>query len=338
MGLLKYIARRLLQMIPVLLGAVTLAFILSRLLPGDPVLAHLPQSWTQEQYLAKMHELGLDRPIWEQYFTYLVDLFTGNWGVSVSVSKGAPVWDLIADYFPRTLDLAIWATLISSIVGIKTGVSSATHRNKLKDTGIRLTALLGVSIPVFWMGIMLQYAFAYKIPIFEGIGYKSMIFPDPTKITNFYFFDALLAGRVDQAFDYVWHMILPVFCLSFISLASVTRQTRSDMLEVLELDYIRTARAKGCDEKVVINSHALKNALIPTVTVIGLNFAGLLSGAILTETTFNLHGVGELLMDAILESDYWVLNGVVFLVTLLFIFVNLATDIIYAFIDPRIKY
>ncbi len=338
MSMLKYIARRLLQLIPVLLGAITLSFILSRALPGDPVLAHLPHMFTQEMYDAKLHELGLDKPILEQFFIYLGDLFTGNWGISVSVSKGEPVWNLIGDYFPRTLDLAIWATIISSFVGLKTGVTSATNRNKRKDTIIRSVALLGVSIPVFWMGMLLQYAFAYKIPIFEGIGYKNIIFLDPPAITNFYFIDSLIAGRPDQAFDYVWHMFLPVFCLSFITLASVTRQTRSSMLEVLELDYIRTARAKGCDEKTVINSHALKNALIPTVTIIGLNFAGLLSGAILTETTFNLHGIGELLLDAILLRDYWVLNGLVFLVTLLFVLVNLFIDILYAFIDPRIRY
>ena len=160
----------------------------------------------------------------------------------------------------------------------------------------------------------------------------------PEHITGFYMIDALLAGELYKIGDYLYHLIMPVFCLSFITLASITRQTRSSMLEVLEMDYVRTARAKGCKEKDVINSHALKNALIPTITVIGMILAGLLDGTVLTESTFGLVGIGRLLIDAISLSDYWVLNAVVFFITILYVFINLGTDMLYAILDPRIKY
>jgi peptide/nickel transport system permease protein len=338
MSMIKYIFRRLLIMIPVLFGVLTITFILAQLMPGDPVKAHLPQYYTIEQYNAMMHRLGLDRPIIIQYFDYIVNIFTGNWGVSLSYNKGQPVWDLIWERFPRTLDITLFSMIIASFVGLKTGIISATHRNKSKDTLVRGFALVGVSIPVFWLGLMLQLSLAYRLKLFPAVGYKSYIYKDPAFTTGFFIIDALISGEWYLIGDYIYHLTLPVFCLSFITLASVTRQTRSSMLEVLQQDYVRTARAKGCKEKDVINKHARKNALIPTVTVIGLNVGGLLGGAILTETTFNLHGIGELLMSAIVISDYYLINAIVFMTTLLFILVNLFVDLLYAYIDPRIKY
>jgi len=338
MGMIKYIIRRLLILLPVLFGVITLTFILSRLMPGDPVLAHLPHYFTPEMYEEKLRSLGLNKPIIEQFFLYLGKLFTGNWGVSVSITKGVPVWDLVLSRFFRTFDIAIASVFIASIVGLKTGVISATHRNKAKDTVLRGFALVGVAIPVFWMGMILQYFIAYKLQLLPAINYKTAGIGDPPTITNFRIIDCLLSGNMRLLVDYVEHLILPVLCLSFITLASITRQTRSSMLEVLEQDYIRTARAKGCREKTVIHTHALKNALIPTITIIGLNFGGLLSGAILTESTFNLHGLGELLIKAIQNTDYWVLNGIVFITTITFIIINLGIDILYGFIDPRIRY
>ena len=330
----------MLTLLPVLFGVITLTFILSRLMPGNPVMAHLGRSPTTEQIEAKMRELGLDRPMIEQYVLFLGNLFTGDWGTS-STYTGIKVWDLVLDRFFRTFDIALFAIIISSIVGLKTGVISATHRNKAKDTIYRGVALVGVSIPVFWMGMILQYFFANKYEFFDlfpAIGYKTSGIGDPPTITHFRMIDCILAGDIRLLVDYVEHLILPVLCLSFITLASITRQTRSSMLEVLEQDYVRTARAKGCKEKDVINTHARKNALIPTVTIIGLNFGGLLAGAVLTESTFNLHGLGELLILAIEVTDYWVLNGIVFVSTLTFIIINLGIDVLYGIIDPRIRY
>lgn len=338
MSMLKYILRRLLVMLPVLFGVLLITFVLSRMMPGDPILANIPQVFTQEQYDAARHRLGFDLPLWQQFFIYIGNLFTGNWGFSVSINKGQDVWSLIWQRFPRTIDIALFAMIIASFVGIKTGVISATHRNKSKDTLLRGAALIGVSIPVFWLGLVLQLTLAYGLNLFPAVGYKTLTYDEPPFFTGFRIIDSLISGQWYIITDYLYHLVLPVLCLSFITLASITRQTRSSMLEVLQQDYVRTARAKGCREKDVINKHAKKNALIPTVTVIGLNIGGLLGGAVLTETTFNLHGVGELLLRAIVTRDYYVINAIVFMVTIIFIAVNLITDLLYAHLDPRIQY
>jgi len=338
MSLLKYMFRRILQLIPILFGVLIITFFFSRLMPGDPILAHLPPIFTREQYHERAHQLGFDLPIWQQFFIYLGNLFTGNWGYSISINRGQPVWELIWERFPRTLDIAFLSIIIASVVGIKTGVISATHRNKAKDTIYRGIALVGVSIPVFFLGLLLQFYISYKLGWLPAIGYKDMKYDDPPLVTGFRIIDSIIIGQFVYVWDYLVHLILPVFCLSFIFLASYTRQTRSSMLEILQQDYIRTARAKGCKEKDVINSHARRNALIPTVTVIGLSISGLLSGAMLTEITFNLHGMGDLLLRAILDRDYYVLNALVFMTTMIFILVNLFTDMMYVYLDPRIKY
>jgi peptide/nickel transport system permease protein len=338
MTFLKYVARRLLQMIPIVFGVLTLTFFLSRFIPGDPVYAYLPLDHTREQYLTMRSILGLDRPIIEQYFNYLIDVFTGDWGISSQISPETPVWEIIWDRFPRTIDLTVISVLIASYIGIKTGKISAVNRNKWKDTSLRGIALVGVSVPVFWLGMIFRYIFSEQLGILPGSNFKTGYYPDFPFFIGFRIIDSLISGQIYLTIDYLEHLILPVACLSLITLASIVRQTRSSMLEVLEQDYIRTARAKGCKEKEVINKHALKNALIPTVTTIGLNFGALLGGAVLTETTFNFHGVGELVINAIREYDYYVLNAVIFFIALLFLLINLITDLLYGYIDPRIKY
>jgi len=337
--MIKYIIRRLLAMIPVLFGVLTLTFVLSRYMPGDPVLAYLPPGHVDpDLYRQIFRQLGLDRPLYEQYFRYLGNLFTGDWGISISIARGMHVWDLIMVNLPRTVDISILSIIIAAFIGIKTGVISAKHRNKAKDTIFRGISLIGVAVPVFFLGMLLQYVVGYIFPIFPTTGFKTYSYPDPPFVTGFRWIDALISQEIYMITDYIYHLILPVFCLSFISLAGIVRQTRSSMLEVLEQDYVRTARAKGCKEKEVINTHAKKNAMIPTVTVIGLSFAGLLSGAVLTETTFGLYGIGQLLVQSIRNSDYWVLNGLVFFFSIIFVAINLITDLIYGMLDPRIRY
>lgn len=342
MSLLKYILRRIVVMIPVLFGVLTLTFILTRLMPGDPIAARLAASGqhnpSEHLYQQMKCQLGLCDPIIVQYFRYIGELFTGHWGVSVSITRNQPVWDLVTERMPLTIDLTIFSMAIASFLGIKAGVISAVHRNKTTDTVVRGLALVGVALPVFFLGMLLQYFLGYVVNIFEPTGYLSNDIENPPFVTGFIIIDALFSGQYYVIIDYLWHMFLPVFCLSFIMLASVTRQTRSSMLEVMEQDYVRTARAKGCKEKVVIHSHTLRNALIPTVTIIGMSIAGLLGGAVLTETTFGLNGMGKLFVDAILLYDYWVLNALVFMITIIFIFANLMTDVIYAILDPRIRY
>ncbi|MFX1572431.1 MAG: ABC transporter permease [Promethearchaeota archaeon] len=342
MSLIKYIIRRIIVMIPVLFGVLTLTFILNRLMPGDPVAARLAAAGLHNPAQGLYHrmrcQLGLCDPILIQYFRYLGELFTGNWGVSVSITRNQPVWDLVMERMPLTIDLTLISMLIATFLGIRAGLISAIHRNKTPDTIVRGLALIGVSLPVFFLGMLLQYYLGYVIPIFEPTGYLSITNQDPPYVTGFTIIDSFISGEWYLIVDYIWHLCLPIFCLSFIMLASITRQTRSSMLEVLEQDFIRTARAKGCLEKKVTHSHALRNALIPTVTIIGMNTAGLLGGAVLTETTFGLNGMGKLFVDALILSDYWVLSALVFLFTIIFVIANLFTDVIYAILDPRIRY
>jgi ABC-type dipeptide/oligopeptide/nickel transport system permease component len=339
MSLLKYIVRRLLVSVPVIFGVMTLTFVLSRFMPGDPVLAYIGEGHFNPDYYNQIREqLGLNDPIIIQYFRYLGDVMVGNWGKSQSIAKGIDVWTLIMLKLPRTADIALFSIVIAAFVGIKAGVISASHRNKFRDTFFRGLSLIGVAVPVFFLGMLLQYSLGIANDFFPVSGYKTAFYEDPAMFTGFRLIDSLIDGKLYMAIDYLYHLVLPVFCLSFISLAGIVRQTRSSMLEVLEQDYIRTARAKGCNEKDVINSHAKKNAMIPTVTIIGLGFGGLLTGAVLTETTFGLAGLGQLLIDAITNTDYWVLNGLVFFFALVFILINLFTDVVYGILDPRIRY
>jgi len=338
MSMLSYIAKRLVALVPVLFGVLTLTFILAKLMPGDPVRLLLPRNAPPGAYERLSHTLGFDKPIIVQYFRYIGDLFTGNWGTSISIQPGADVWDLIWERYPRTIELSFLSVLIASFIGIKTGIIAAKHRNKWQDTTLRGIALIGVSIPVFWMGMMFQYIFAIELDWLPAVGFRELKYPDVKVITHFGIIDSIITGKLYATIDYLTHLVLPVACLSFITLASVVRQTRSSMLEVLQQDYIRTARAKGAKEKKVLHTHALKNALIPTVTIIGLNFGSLLGGAILTETTFNFSGVGEMLMASILERDIFLLNALVFFSALLFVIINLSIDVLYGIIDPRIRY
>ncbi|MHA1869341.1 MAG: ABC transporter permease [Promethearchaeota archaeon] len=338
MSMLKYTIKRLIYTLVILFVVLFITFILTRLMPGSPFTSTPGQKFNWAAAKIKESELGLDKPLLVQFAYYIRNIFQGNWGASISISQGQPVWDLISYKFPVTFELAVLSTLLAAAIGIKAGVFSAVNRNNIKDTTVRFIALFGVSMPVFWLGLLLQYVFCIKLGWFPTIGYKTIYMDDPPHITYLRMLDSLLVGRFDLFIDTLWHMFLPVFSLTFVTLASITRQSRSSMLEVLELDYIRSARAKGCKEKDVINKHALRNALIPTVTIIGLNFGGVLGGAVLTETTFNLRGFGMLMIDAIIARDYFLINALVFLITLMFVIVNLLTDLSYAILDPRIRY
>ena len=342
MSLIKYAFRRIIGLIPVVFGVLTLTFMLSRLIPGDPVLAMLEAAGIAKPnpvvYNQMVRQLGLDQPLLVQYFKFIGDLLTGQWGLSVSIARNQPVWDLVMQRLPRTIDLAILSIIIAAFVGIKAGVISAKHRNKPADNVVRSLALIGVAIPVFFLGMLMQYYLGHLLKLFPSTGYKNFVYENPPIVTGFYIIDALISGELYKIWDYLYHLIMPVLCLSFVTLASITRQTRSSMLEVLETDYVRTARAKGCKERDVINTHALKNAMIPTATIIGLNLAALLDGAVITESTFGLVGIGRLLIDSIVLRDYWVLNAVIFFITLLYVGTNLGIDMIYAMLDPRIRY
>lgn len=303
----QYIARRLLLTIPVILGVAILVFSMIRLIPGDPARAIAGVQASPEFIQQVRARYALDEPLPVQFGIFVRDLSQGNLGTSTFSRR--PVATEISERFPRTLILATTAMVIATVVGVAAGIVSATRRNSLFDNVSMFVALVGVAAPVFWLALMLQLLFAVQLRILPATG---------------------LGG--------VEHLILPSITLGMASAGLMARITRSSMLEVLKQDYITTARAKGVAERYVVYKHALKNALIPVVTVMGLQFGILLGGAVLTETVFAWPGIGRLLVDSILRRDYPVVQSTVMLMAFLFVMINLVVDIIYAFLDPRIHY
>ncbi|NMC04416.1 MAG: ABC transporter permease [Candidatus Lokiarchaeota archaeon] len=303
----------------------------------DPIALMMGNHYDPVQYQFLSHKYGFDQPVVVRYFVFLGNLFAGDWGQSIVISRGQSVWNFITPIFPRTLELAIFAIVFAAFIGILSGVVSATNRNKAKDTIIRGFSLVGVAMPVFWLGLMLQLLFAYVLNWLPSQGYNTVWFPEPKYVTGLPILDSLLTGELDIFWDRVQHIILPGITLGLVYIASFARQTRSSMLEVMEQDYIRTARAKGCAEHTVVYKHALRNSLIPTTTLIGMDFAGLLGGAVLTEYVYNYKGMGYFLIMAISRGEYFLIIAMVFLLTLIFVLASIITDVIYAYLDPRIR-
>lgn len=303
----QYILRRLLIMIPVLLGVSLIIFTMVRVIPGDPAIILAGPHANKEQVDQIRAQLGLDRHPVIQYVSFLGDLVQGDLGRSTRT--GLPVIREIKARLPNTILLALTAIVLASLVGVSTGIIAGVKQNSIFDHISMLIALFGLSMPVFWLGLMLMLLFSIHLGWLPSVGAES-----PR------------------------HLILPAVTLAANSTAIIARMTRSSMLEVIRLDYIRTARAKGLTEKLVIWRHALKNALIPVVTVIGLQTGTLLGGAVLTEIVFAWPGIGRLLVEAILSRDYPVVQGVVLLVASMFIVINLIVDLLYSYLDPRIRY
>jgi peptide/nickel transport system permease protein len=333
----RYILKRLLNLIPVLLGITLLVFILLHLIPGDPAQILAGTRATPEIVEGIREQLGLNQPLPVQYLLFLGNLLRFNLGNSIM--SGASIIQEIVIRWPATFELSVAAMLIALIVGIPAGVLAAVRKNSAIDNLTMSGSLVGVSMPVFWLGLLLIYLFAVNwqwLP--PGLRMSQEVASSFKPLTGFYVVDALLQLNWNALKDVLAHLVLPALTLSTIPLAIIARITRSAMLEVLSQDYIRTARAKGVLERWVIFKHALKNALLPVVTIIGLQFGTLLSGAILTETIFSWPGIGFWIYDGILNRDYPVVQGGVIFVSISFVLINLLVDISYAFLDPRIQY
>jgi peptide/nickel transport system permease protein len=353
-----YIVRRLLVTIPVLFGIILVVFAVGRLLPGDPCHILLGERASNAVCAAFNHEFGYDKPIIAQFGDYLAALSHGDLGRSLRTNL--PVGDLLISRLPMTLELSIYALIFATTVGILAGVISAYRRNSAVDIATMALANLGVSIPVFVLGLLLAFVFAIilkdtffalppsgrltsglsVVPLAERWGLENTGGPVRAIVdfvSNMYSFNGLLSLQWNVLADALRHLILPAVALGTIPLAIIARITRSSLLEVLGLDYVRTARAKGLAEPAVVRKHGLPNAMLPVVTIVGLQVGGLLAGAVLTETIFNLAGVGRALYDAITSHDFAVIQGFVFVIAVGFLLVNLIVDISYAFLDPRIR-
>jgi peptide/nickel transport system permease protein len=330
-----YVIRRMILAVPVLLGIMTAVFVLLQLIPGDPALALAGEKASVEQVERVREEFGLNRPLPVQYAYFLKSAFTLNFGDSLRTNQ--PVAGELRQFFGATVELSVAALIIALAIGIPAGVIAATHRGTSLDFGTMMVALVGISTPVFWSGIVLIYLLSFRLGLFPiggivGTGIRL------DHVTNAYVLDSILTGNWQALRSSLHHLILPAFVLSTIPMAIIARLTRSSMLEVLGQDYLRTARAKGLEDRLVVTHHALKNALIPIVTAIGLQFGGLISGAFLTETVFGRPGVGRYVVTAINARDYPALQGTVLVVAVAFVLINLLVDVAYAAIDPRIHY
>ena len=330
----SFIIRRLFSLLPVLVGISIVVFLLLRLTPGDPAEVMLGERATPEKVAALRKQLGLDRPLYVQYVEFVGRLAHGDLGKSIISDD--PVVDELGSRFPATAELVFFAMCWGLLLGIPTGVIAALKRNTFIDVASMVVALLGVSMPIFWLGLMLIYLFAVYLRWLPPSGQIDLTIPFQ-RTTNFYLIDAIIHGNWPAAISVLRHLILPSLVLSTVTVPILARLTRSAMLEVLNQDYIRTARAKGLRERLVIVRHALRNALLPVVTVVGLQIGGLLGGAILTETIFSWPGMGLWIYQAILNRDYPIVQAGVLVAAVIFVLSNLLVDISYGILDPRIQ-
>lgn len=357
--MLQYILRRILLAIPVLFGILLVTFFLARMIPGDPCKAILGEKATEEVCERFIRENGLDRPIYVQFGIYMRDVLQGDFGESIRFSR--PVTIILIERLPMTLELGTVAIILATLIGIPLGIISAVFNNSPIDVATMVGANMGVSMPVYWLGLMLAYVFALLLrdtpfalppsgrvsaglsptPFYEYYG----LAVDPGSIrfhfyeftANLYILNSIVTTNWKALGDVIRHLILPSAALSTIPVSIIARMTRSSMLDVLSQDYIRTARAKGMPKRRVVLRHALRNALLPVSTIIGLQLGTIFAGAVLTETIFGLAGVGRMLFEAITARDYPIVQAFTLVIAMGYVGMNLLVDISYVFIDPRIR-
>lgn len=338
MDMLKYVVRRLFFLFFLMIGISLVVFLISHAVPSDPVVANLSQrNLDNEEMVAAFKEKwGLDQPLYKQYLIYLKGLLQGDLGISIRTQRN--VIDDLKLYFPATIELSLFGIVFAVIFGMLFGVISAIKRNTAVDQILRGVSVFGVSVPSFWLALILLYIFYLVLGIVPGPGRISTHLAAPMAVTGFYTIDALLMGDWALFWDAVRHLLLPGACLGMFTMGLITRTTRSSLLEVLSMDYIRTARSKGLREKAVIVGHALGNALIPVITVIGVGFGNLLGGMVLVETIFAWPGIGQYAFQAAKMLDFPAIVGVALLISLNYVVLNLIVDVLYGALDPRVRY
>ncbi|WP_159588786.1 ABC transporter permease subunit [Chelativorans xinjiangense] len=332
----RFFLRRLAVLIPTFIGVSIIAFAFIRILPGDPVMLMSGERvMSPERHQELTHLLGFDRPLWIQYVDYLGGVVTGDFGNSIVTKR--PVLNDFLTLFPATLELSICAIIIAILIGVPLGILAAVKRGSWLDQSVMGFALVGYSMPIFWWGLLLIIFFSGVLQWTPVSGRISLLYYFPP-VTGFMLIDSLLSGQEGAFTSAVSHLVLPTVVLATIPLAVIARQTRSAMLEVLGEDYVRTARAKGLPPRRVIGLHALRNALIPVITTIGLQVGVLLAGAILTETIFSWPGIGKWMVDSVFKRDYTVVQGGLLLIAGIIMIVNLIVDMLYGLVNPRIRH
>ncbi len=333
--MLRYLFHRLLAVLPTLLGVAIVVFALIRLIPGDPAEVMLGGFATPERVAAQRRALGLDQPLPVQFGTWATQIIRGNLGRSIM--SQAPVTQEIWSRFPATLELTLLSTCFALAMGVALGILSATAHSTRLDLLTTLISVLGMSIPVFWLGLMLLYVLGIWWQVLPISGRLDLAIP-LQRITGLILVDSLLEGNWAALADGLRHLVLPAFTLAVIPIATISRMTRTSMVEVLRQEYIAVARAKGLAERTVLTRHALKNALIPVLTVAGTRLGMQLAGAVLVEVVYGWPGIGRLVFDAIQKRDYPLIQGAILFIAGLFVLINLLTDLLYAAVDPRISF
>jgi peptide/nickel transport system permease protein len=323
-------------MVVVLFGVMTIIFFISHVIPADPVAAMLGGQAPPELIEEARAKWNLDKPLYEQYGIYVWRLLHGDFGISISTRK--PVGSDLVHFFPATFELATTATILSILFGVLLGIISAVKRGGATDHFSRIFALSGISMPVFWLALLMLLLFYYRLGWLPGGGQLPYFMTRPPRVTGMITLDSLIAGRFDAFVSALRHLIMPAVVLSFFGVAAISRITRSSMLDVLREDYINTSRAKGLREGVVVMKHALKNAMLPIVTIIGITYGRLLEGSVITETIFAWPGLGRYATNAFLSIDFPAVVGATMLIALLYALSNLAVDILYAYLNPKIRY
>ncbi|WP_445487585.1 ABC transporter permease [Niallia sp. 03133] len=331
----QMIIKRILLLIFVVFGVTFVSFMLSHVIPGDPASMMAGQRASKEALAEIRVQLGLDQPVWIQYMDYMKGLLAGDLGISIRTQK--PVIEDLAAFFPATLELAVAAFFIAIVVGIPLGILAAVKKNSFWDHASRLFTISGVSTPVFWSGLVMILIFYGKLNWFPANGRLDIGINPPTNITGFYLIDSLLSGDWIAFKSSIHHLFLPAIVLSFAQLAIITRQVRSSMLEVLEKEYIRTAIANGINGPFLLVQYALRNALIPTITVIGVSFGSLLGGAVVTETIFGWPGMGKYVVDSIAYLDFPAMMGFTLFISIGYVLINLVVDLSYYALNPQLK-
>ncbi|MCP4769756.1 MAG: ABC transporter permease subunit [Gammaproteobacteria bacterium] len=329
-----FILKRIALLVPIFFGVTIMAFGFIRMLPGDPVAALAGErDMTPERHAEMMVKLGLDKPAWQQYLDYIWNLLHGDFGTSVLTNR--PILDEFLELFPATLELGMTAMFLAVIIGVPIGIFAAVKRGTFYDQGIMGISLVGYSMPIFWWGLLLIIVFGGMWGLTPISGRISFLYDVPT-VTGFLLFDSLISDEEGAFASALHHLILPTIVLGTIPLAIIARQTRSAMLEVLSEDYVRTARAKGLSPLRVYGLHALRNAMITVITVIGLQVGTLMAGAILTETIFSWPGIGKWIIFSVFSRDYYAVQGGLVLIAMIIMTVNLVVDLLYGLINPRI--
>jgi len=331
---MRYILARLIWLPIVLWAVASLTFLVLHLVPGDPLGQVATLVLDQAQLDRTRAEWGLDKPLWWQYGRFMGNLVRGDLGVSMA--SGVPLTRLLYEKMPPTIELALVAMLISTVIGVGAGIISSTTRRKWLDYSARTFAILGLSIPWFWIAILLIFVFSVKLKL-TPVGGRLGVGVDYEPITNFVLLDTLMTGNWSALFSFLNHLILPALAIGLTSAGFVARLTRSAMLEVLRADYIRAARAKGLHWRTITLSHALRNAILPVITLQGLQFGTLLGGAVITELVFAWPGLGRMLLDGILRRDYATVQGTVIFVAFFYVLMNLLVDLLYHVVDPRLR-